>query len=95
VSRLRFRLHAILQMEERGLTTEDIRQALDNGEDIESRPDEEPYPARLVLGLCRLGSIHIAVRDNIEDDEIIVETAYLPDPALWEPGFRTRRSKAR
>lgn len=92
---LRFRVHAILQMEQRGLSTEDIRQALDNGEDIESRPDEHPYPARLVLGLCRIGHIHVAVRDNIEDDEIIVETAYLPDPALWEPGFRKRRRKAR
>jgi hypothetical protein len=30
-----------------------------------------------------------------DDDEIIVETAYVPDPALWEPGFRTRRRKAR
>ena len=25
------------------------------------------------------------------DDEIIVETAYRPDPALWEPDFKTRR----
>lgn len=33
----------------------------------------------------------MAVRDNIEDDETIVETAYLPDPELWEPDFRSRR----
>ena len=39
---LKFRVHAILQMEERGLTVEDIRMALGNGEDIESRPDDEP-----------------------------------------------------
>lgn len=40
---------------------------------------------------CRLGALHLAVRDNIEDDEIIVETAYQPSPALWEPDFKTRR----
>jgi len=91
VSKLRFKVHAIIQMEERGLTVEDIRAALGNGEDIEARPAEEPYPARLVLGMCRLGTLHVAVRDNIEDDEIIVETAYQPDPVLWEPGFKTRR----
>lgn len=45
----------------------------------------------LWLGLCQLGALHVAVRDNIEDDEIIVETAYQPDPALWEPDFKTRR----
>jgi uncharacterized protein DUF4258 len=82
-------------MEERGLTVDDIRQALDSGTDIESRPDDDPYPARLVLGWCRLGAVHIAVRDNMEDDEIIVETNYLPDPQLWEPDFKTRRRRPR
>lgn len=89
--KLRFKVHAIIQMDERGLTVEDVQTALANGEDIESRQDEQPYPARLVLGLCRPGSLHIAVRDNIDGDEIIVETAYQPDPALWEPDLKTRR----
>jgi Domain of unknown function (DUF4258) len=95
MARLRFRVHAILQMEERGLTVEDIRIALGNGEEIESRPDDQPYPSRLVLGTCRLGSLHVAVRDNIEDDEIVVETAYQPDPALWDPHLKKRRKKSR
>jgi len=92
---LRFRVHAILQMEERGLTVEDIRMALGNGEDIESRPDDAPYPARLVLGTCRLGFLHVAVRDNIDDDEMVIETAYQPDPALWELDLTRRRRKGR
>lgn len=91
MSKLRFKVHAIIQMEERGLGVEDVRTALTNGEDIEARPDEDPYPARLVLGMCKLGAVHIAVRDNIADGAIIVETAYQPDPALWEPDFKTRR----
>jgi hypothetical protein len=91
MSTLRFKVHAIIQMEERGLGVEDVRTALTNGDDIESRPDEKPYPARLVLGMCKLGALHVAVRDNIADDETIVETAYQPDPVLWEPDFKTRR----
>ncbi len=91
---LKFRVHAVLQMEERGLTVDDIYVALGNGEEIESRPDEQPYPARLVLGTCGLGPLHVAVRDNIEDDEIVVETAYLPDPALWESDLKRRRKKS-
>jgi hypothetical protein len=55
---------------ERDLTVEDIRVALGNGDDIESRPDDQPYPSRLVLGTCRLGSPYVAVRDTIDDDEI-------------------------
>src|SRR5262245_46809174 len=46
VARLRFKVHAIVQMEERGLSVEDVRMALDNGDDIEARPDEQPYSAR-------------------------------------------------
>jgi uncharacterized protein DUF4258 len=91
VSKLRFKVHAVIQMEERGLDIDDIRIALENGDDIESRPDDLPYPARLVLGMCKQGALHVAVRDNIEDDETIVETAYLPDPMLWESDFRSRR----
>jgi len=82
-------------MEERGLTVEDILVALGNGEDIESRPDDQPYPARLVLGTCRWGYLHVAVRDNIEDDEIVVETAYQPDFTIWEPDLKSRRKKGR
>ena len=78
-------------MEERGLDVEDMRIALASGEDIGRRLDEQPYPARLVLGVCRVGALHVAVRDNIEGDETIVETAYRPDPALWEPDFKTRK----
>ena len=95
MAKLRFRVHAILEMEERGLTVDDSRTALSNGEDIESRPDDEPYPARLVLGTCRVGFLHVAVRDNIDDDEVVVETAYQPDPDLWELDLRRRRRKAR
>lgn len=91
MSELVFKVHAVIQMEERGISVDDVRTALENGEDIESRLDDQPYPARLVLGVCRLGTLHVAVRDNIEAGETIVETAYVPDPELWEPDFKTRR----
>jgi hypothetical protein len=93
VSRLVFKVHAVIQMEERDITVQMVREALENGDDIESRPDEEPYPGRLVLGICRAGSLHVAVRDNVDADEIIVETVYFPDPAMWEPDLKTRRRK--
>ncbi len=60
MSSLRFKVHAIIQMEERDLDVEDIRTALANGDDIEARPDDDPYPARLVLGICKAGALHIA-----------------------------------
>lgn len=91
MTRLRFKVHAVIHMEARGLSVDDVRTALLDATDIENRPEEQPYPARLVLGYCKLGALHVAVRDNIEADEIIVETAYQPDPALWESDLKTRR----
>lgn len=60
-----------------------------------SRIDLTTTPTRLAWcsAFAGLGALHVAVRDNIEDDEIIVETAYRPDPALWEPDFKTRRKQ--
>lgn len=43
MANLRFKMHAIIQMDERGLSVDDVRMAPDNGEDIETRPDDHPY----------------------------------------------------
>ena len=88
---LRFRIHAVLQMDERAISVSDVWLALASGTEIETRPDDHPYPARLVLGFTPTGAVHIAVRDNIVDDEIIVETVYRPSPDLWAPDLKTRR----
>lgn len=80
-----------MRMEERDLSPEDVRMALDGGEDIESRSGDDPYPSRLVLGWCPSGPLHIAVYDIIDVDEVWVTTVYRPDPRLWGPDLRTRR----
>ncbi|MGH9288686.1 MAG: hypothetical protein ACRD0V_10455, partial [Acidimicrobiales bacterium] len=43
--------------------------------------------------MSTVGPIRVdTLSDNIADDEIIIETTYRPDPALWEPDFKTRRT---
>ncbi len=46
--RLVFRVHAVERMFGRGISEEDVRHALANGEEIESYPEDAPYPSRLV-----------------------------------------------
>ena len=86
-----FRVHAIQRMFEREISREDVRQVLETGTIIESYPDDEPYPSRLVLGWSGVRPIHVVVADNRDEDEIIVITVYEPDPGRWEPGFSERR----
>jgi hypothetical protein len=46
MAKLRFKVHAVIKMDERGLGIEDVRMALDNGQNIKAGPDEQPDPAR-------------------------------------------------
>jgi hypothetical protein len=36
--------------------------------------------------------IHIVVGKDEEKERCIVVTAYEPDPSIWEPGFKSKRS---
>jgi hypothetical protein len=37
-------------MAERGIREEDVARAISEGREIESYPDDKPYPSRLLLG---------------------------------------------
>jgi len=88
-----FRVHALRRMFQRRITLDDVRAVLAEGEVIEERPDDLPYPSRLVLGYAGGRALHIVVADNKQDDETIIVTIYEPDPAQWLPGFKRRRDQ--
>ena len=91
-----YRVHAVQRMAERGIREEDVARVTAEGKEIESYPDDKPYPSRLLLGwIPRPGGqenrpIHVVTATG--EHEIIVITVYEPDPALWEPGFERRRA---
>jgi hypothetical protein len=90
-SRLVFRTHALRRMFERRISVDDVRDVITNGETIEKYPDDTPYPSRLMLGWPTDRPLHVVVADNTQDNETIVITAYQPDAAQWEVGFKRRR----
>ena len=89
--KLVFRVHALRRMFVRRMTAAEVRQVIEQGRTIERYPKDAPYPSRLLLGVVRGRALHVVVADNTDDNETIVVTAYEPDPALWQPGFRRRR----
>jgi hypothetical protein len=91
-NQLVFRVHAIQRMFKRRISKNDVRHVLATGEVVEDYPSDTPYPSRLILGWCETRPIHIVIADNAAEDETIVITVYEPDPNLWEPGFKRRRS---
>jgi Domain of unknown function (DUF4258) len=89
--RLVFRVHAIERMFRRRISEEDVRHVLTSGEEIESYPEDTPYPSRLVLGWRGSRPIHVVAAEDDERGRTFVITVYEPTPGHWEPDFRRRR----
>lgn len=87
-----YRVHAVRRMFERGISEAQVRVVLERGEQITAYPDDKPYPSRLLLGWRGERPLHVVAAYNAQEDEEIVITVYEPEAALWEDGFKRRRS---
>ena len=76
-------------MFERGLTIEEVKQAIIHGESITQYPAEQPYPCELYLHFLAGQPIHVVAAEN--EKEIIIITAYRPEKSIWMKNFRTKR----
>ncbi len=83
-------LHGQLRLNERGITIDDVMNAINNGDIIEQYPDDFPFPSCLILGLSVQNTyIHIVV--SMDEDKIYLITAYIPKSDKWEADFKTRK----
>ncbi|MHB8766273.1 MAG: DUF4258 domain-containing protein [Deferrisomatales bacterium] len=90
--RILFLPHAARQMSrpDRMIRAFEVRRVIESGDVIEDYPDDLRGPSCLMLGLGRDDRpIHVVRAPR--DEYLAVIIAYLPDPAAWEAGLRTRR----
>ena len=80
-----YRVHAVLRMAQRGIREEEVADVVSQGKEMESYPNDVPYPSRLLLGWVANRPIHVVTAET--GSEIIIITVYEPDPAQWQPGF--------
>jgi len=78
------------RLRRRRISAGDIERAVGNGAIIENYPNDPRGPSCLVLGHSGKRSIHV-VCGRLSSDEILIITAYQPDPEEWEPDWATRR----
>ncbi|MBM3315803.1 DUF4258 domain-containing protein [candidate division WOR-3 bacterium] len=88
--KLCLRVHALQRMFERGISVADVTAVLEHGDVIQEYPADMPYPSRLILGWRDNRPLHVVVADDRVAGILVVVTAYEPDPALWEAGFRRK-----
>lgn len=83
--------HVIERSTIRGISRQEILDAIQNGELLEDYPDDKYWPSCLLLGRSSRGVIlHIVCSYPIRPLVKII-TAYEPDPQEWIDG-RTRRT---
>lgn len=84
--------HVSYRCRERGITLEDIKQAIMQGKIIEDYPEDYPYPSCLVLGSSAAGQpIHVVC--GVGEGRLWIITAYYPNLDKWDADFRTRKGK--
>lgn len=92
MGKLIFRVHAVQRMFERGISREDVASVLETGEIIREYEDDKPFPSRLVLGWRNERPLHVVAADD-DNDQTIVITAYEPDSAIWQAGFKKKKDR--
>ena len=90
--KITFSQHALQQMFSREISVEDVKNAISFGEIIQEYPDDRPYPSRISLYYKANTPLHIVYAINIQDNEIIVITAYHPDENQWNSDFKTKQN---
>jgi hypothetical protein len=95
--RIAFKKHTALRMQQRGISSEEVKEALLNCKIIESYPKDYPFPSGLVIGYSGTKrAIHAVVVIEEEDKEegmLWVITVYEPNILEWQEGFEKRRKR--
>ena len=84
-----FSNHAIVRMEQRNITQDDIESCLMSGEIIEQYPDDYPNPSCLIYGVSNDIIIHVVMGDSGTFATVI--TAYKPDTNTFLEDLKTRK----
>ena len=84
--------HAKSRLAERGITVEDIQNAIRTGEIIKQYEHDKPFPSCLVLGSNKHNK-HIHVVASVDSGYLYIITAYYPDENEWQGDFKTRRGQ--
>jgi hypothetical protein len=84
------RLHASKRMLQRGILLADVEHVLAHGEEIETYPDDTPFPSRLLLGFPGDRALHVVAADEPGTQVTYIITVYYPAPDQWDANYRRR-----
>ncbi|MDR0197704.1 MAG: DUF4258 domain-containing protein [Oscillospiraceae bacterium] len=84
--------HIVKRLVQRGITRQEVKSVLSNGEIIEEYLDDCPYPSCLVSGTTDEYR-HLHVVCGIGGGKLWIISAYYPNLVKWEEGFKKRKKE--
>lgn len=88
--KIKWTIHIIRKLQERGIYRDDVNCAVSNGEIIEQYPDDYPYPSCLVSGKSLNNKpLHLVI--GSDSTILYLITSYIPDDAHFEDDLTTRK----
>ena len=82
--------HCLNRINQRNISVNDIKNAINNGNIIEYYYKDYPYPSCLIMGRKKDNRI-IHIVCGISEEYIYIITAYHPDTEKWETNLKYRR----
>ncbi len=83
--------HVNMRLKDRFIQREQILQAVDAYEIIESYPHDKYLPSYLVLASKGTDAFHVLFAVDVEGNNVRIVTAYRPSPTEWQSDLKTRR----
>jgi hypothetical protein len=87
LDRVLYSQHALQEMRSEPLgriREHEVTEAIENLEELEDYPDDEPNPSTLFLGRTAADRpLHLVISYDVEAGMAIVVTIYEPDPTRW------------
>ncbi len=91
-SSIKWSKHCLERMQERDISTADVKSCLQTGEIIENYPDDFPHPSCLIFGHTEENKIlHIVV--GTDNNNLFFITAYFPNTDKFEKDLKTRKGQ--
>lgn len=89
--KIEWKKHALKRLIERGISNQEVLDAIGAGEIIETYNDDKPFPSHLILGCSGNKPLHVVLASDECEEIIFIITMYVPSPAEWHSDWKRRR----
>ena len=89
--KIEWKKHALKRLFERGISRQDVFDAIGAGEIIEAYTEDRPFPSYLIYGHGGNKPLHVVLALDESEGIIYIVTVYVPSPLQWTGDWKTRR----